>query len=87
MIMAISETISGIDAVPPTEKATSLLGSIDTFAQHVRMWASTCADYWSAAAVYDDLRRLSDAELHRRGLSRDTLARDVCASCDMTAGR
>ena len=48
----------------------------------IKEWARTCADYWSAAAVYDDLRRLSDAELHRRGLSRDTLARDVCSSFD-----
>jgi hypothetical protein len=28
--------------------------------------------------MYEQLSRLSDAELKRRGLSRDTLARDVC---------
>jgi hypothetical protein len=36
-------------------------------------------DYHAAAATYDALRTLSDAELCRRGLSRTTLARDVCA--------
>jgi hypothetical protein len=41
-------------------------------------WLRTCADYYEAAGAYEDLVRLSDAELARRGLSRDTLARDLC---------
>jgi hypothetical protein len=45
-------------------------------------WLQTCSDYLAAAAMYDELRGLSDAELRRRGLSRDSLARDVCATCD-----
>jgi hypothetical protein len=40
----------------------------------------TCADHWAAAALYQQLSRLSDAELARRGLSRATLARDVAAT-------
>jgi hypothetical protein len=36
------------------------------------------ADHYAAAAMYEQLSRLSDAELQRRGLSRSTLARDVC---------
>jgi hypothetical protein len=43
-------------------------------------WFGTCADYYEAAAAYEELARLSNAELARRGLSRDTLARDVCAA-------
>jgi hypothetical protein len=43
-------------------------------------WFRTAADYYDAAATYEELARLSDAELARRGLSRDTLGRDVCAS-------
>jgi hypothetical protein len=43
------------------------------------------ADYHAAAAMYGTLSRLSDAELRRRGLSRHTLARAVCAACDRTA--
>ena len=45
-------------------------------------WLRTCADYYDAAMTYEDLSRLSNAELERRGLSRDTLARDVCAPCE-----
>jgi hypothetical protein len=86
-IMAISEHISGIDAVPPTEKAASLFGSIKSLAHHVRMWVDSCADYYAAAAMYEQLSKLSDTELHRRGLSRDTLARDVCRACDRAADR
>ena len=33
------------------------------------------ADYRASAALYENLRRLSDAELHKRGLRRETLAR------------
>lgn len=48
----------------------------------VTSWARTAADYYAAAAMYDALRSLSDAELSRRGLSRATLGRDVCAAYD-----
>jgi tripartite-type tricarboxylate transporter receptor subunit TctC len=41
----------------------------------------TCRDYYRAAAIYDELRRLSGAELERRGLSPVTLARDICNVC------
>jgi len=49
---------------------------------HIASWVATCSDYFAAASIYDELRGLSDAELHRRGLSRDSLARDICAACD-----
>jgi hypothetical protein len=45
-------------------------------------WLATCTNYHAAAGMYEELSRLSDAELERRGLSRDTLARDVCESSD-----
>ncbi len=48
----------------------------------VGQWLRTCAHYHEAAATYEDLARLSNAELSRRGLRRDTLARDVCSLCD-----
>ncbi len=44
------------------------------------LWFRTCADYYDAAATYGELARLSNAELERRGLSRDTLGRDVCVA-------
>ena len=48
----------------------------------IAAWLETCADYYAAAAMYEQLSRLSDAELQRRGLSRDSLARDACASAE-----
>jgi hypothetical protein len=45
-------------------------------------WIGTCVAYYEAAALYDQLSGLSNAELHRRGLSRETLARDICDACE-----
>ena len=45
-------------------------------------WVKACGDYYAAAALYEQLSALSEAELTRRGLSRATLARDVCAAYD-----
>jgi hypothetical protein len=50
-------------------------------------WAATCAAYYAAAARYQDLSRLANAELRRRGLTRGTLARDVCPRPDPEAER
>jgi hypothetical protein len=53
-------------------------------------WLDTQADHWAAAAMYQQLSVLSDAELARRGLSRATLARDVLAAnraASRTSGR
>jgi hypothetical protein len=44
-------------------------------------WLRTCADYRAASAMYENLVGLSDAELHRRGLSRDTIAREAINVC------
>lgn len=45
-------------------------------------WIEVCAGYYAATAIYEQLSRLSDAELQRRGLTRASLARDVCAVAD-----
>jgi hypothetical protein len=79
--MAVTEHLSAVDAVPPTETA-SLSCAIKALAQRVEMWANSCADYYAAAAMYEQVSRLSNAELHRRELSRDTLGWHVCQSCD-----
>ena len=50
--------------------------------QRLAVWIETCADYWAAAAIYEQLSALSDAELARRGLSRTTLGQDVRTACD-----
>jgi hypothetical protein len=75
-VMAVGESIYSTD---PTELQPV---SATSFREHIAIWIATCSDYFAAAAMYDELRGLSDAELHRRGLSRDTLAREICAACD-----
>ena len=64
---------------PPSFRAR--LGALRT---HLAAWVGTCADYYEAAALYDALSRLSDAELGRRGLSRAALAWDLSQACDRT---
>ena len=59
------------------QPTTSLSSSIASLANGFVAWVESCADYWAAAALYDSLRRLSDSELQKRGLSRDTLVRDI----------
>lgn len=44
-------------------------------------WVTACGEAYVASAVYEDLSRLSDAELQRRGLSREDLAREVYKAC------
>jgi hypothetical protein len=65
----------------------SLAGRLGALTAHVAAWIETCTGYYQAAARYDQLAWLSDAELHRRGLSRATLAREVCAACAPPMGR
>jgi hypothetical protein len=60
----------------------SLLGVVPLLGRHVAVWVRTCVDYHAAAAMYEQLSGLSDAELQRRGLSRANLGRDACAACD-----
>jgi hypothetical protein len=72
--------------VSNSESLPEAVGLLKAVAKRVAAYASACADYWSAATVYEDLRRLSDAELRRRGLARDSLARDVFAAHDRGMG-
>ena len=73
------------EAAASAESAPQVSDWLKSIGQRVSAWANACADYYSAAALYDELRGLADAELQRRGLSRDTLARDVCQACDGSA--
>ncbi len=75
--------LAGATSQPPTmrrmERAFSLLGP------RVPAWVHTCADYYAAAALYEQLYRRSDAELRRLGLSREHLGQELCAACDRAA--
>jgi hypothetical protein len=85
--MASLAQLSDMEARLPAESAPQLSGWIKSVGQRIATCASTCANYYAAAALYDQLRGLSDAELEHRGLSRDTLARDVCDKCDRAGCR
>ena len=61
----------------PAETEPSPLGSLWS---GLAVWVRACGDAYVASAIYEDLSRLSDAELKRRGLSRENLARDVLKS-------
>ena len=82
--MTAYHAVSDVGTAPSHETAASLSRSMKSFVQRMKTWMGTCADYYEAASLYDELRRLSDAELRKRGLSRDTVARDVCQACDRT---
>ena len=73
MIVAASPNSSGY---PP------LAGRISAMGRWVADCIKVMADHYAAAVKYEQLSRLSNAELQRRGLSRATLARDVLAPCD-----
>jgi hypothetical protein len=83
--MASFAQLSDMDAGAPAGSASDLSGWLRTLGRRIATCASTCADYTTAAGLYEELRGLSDAELERRGLSRATLARDLCAICDRAA--
>lgn len=74
-----------VGIVHSTEKISRRLenhGGVRPIAPRVSAWIETCVDYYAAAATYEQLSRLSDTELHRRGLARATLGRDVCGALD-----
>jgi hypothetical protein len=74
------------DALAAGEPAAPLSNRIRSMGLRLVARVDTCADYYAAAAIYEQLSALSDCELARRGLSRATLARDVCAACDRGFG-
>jgi hypothetical protein len=80
--MSASEYLSGIDALPPAKTAGWFCGLIKSLSEGARSWAKSCADSYAAATLYEHLGGLSDAELCRRELSRDRLARDVAEAVD-----
>ena len=80
--MNTHEQIFAANASAPGEPVPSLSNWIRSIGRRIATWVDTCADYCAAAAMYEQLSALSDAELRRRGFSRATLARDVLAACD-----
>src|SRR6185503_154107 len=69
----------------PTRSSLGPFLQVLAAVDQIHSWLETCRDYHRAAAIYDELRWLSGAELRRRGLSRDGLARDICSACTSPA--
>jgi hypothetical protein len=80
--MSMHDQIISADTFAAGKPAGSLSSRIRAIGGRIATWIDICADYYAAAAMYEQLSVLSDAELMRRGLSRATLARDVRAACD-----
>lgn len=74
--MVLTDRTVDVDLAPQSQIAPRRLLSISSFAHCIRSSAAKLA----AAGAYERLNSLSDAELQKRGLSRDTLVRDVSAS-------
>jgi hypothetical protein len=55
---------------------------VSALGTRVAGWLATAADYYIAATIYEQLSKLSDAELHRLGFSRVTLGWDIAQACD-----
>jgi hypothetical protein len=75
--MTTHSQILSADPLASGRLAGFLPNSISSICHRIATWA----DYYAAAAFYEQLSILSDAELTRRGLSRATLAHDVRAAC------
>jgi hypothetical protein len=78
-----------LEAGPAASRSTGglrLATLIPSMAKRIGGYIEAVADYYAATTIYEQLNRLSDAELHRRGLSRENLARDGLATHDR-AGR
>ena len=67
---------------PQPASASTLAERVSSARRRIADWLATAADYYTAAGLYEQLSKLSDAELRRRGLSRTTLAADICQACN-----
>jgi hypothetical protein len=65
-----------------TTRGLPIAKRISSIAALIADCINVMAAYYSAAAKYEQLSRLSDAELRRRGLSRATLSRSVLEACN-----
>jgi hypothetical protein len=75
-----------LDAPSPQTSISSLSRvvkrALEAAAEHIAIYAAGCQSGYAATALYDDLSRLSDAELARRGLTRADIARRVLQQLD-----
>jgi hypothetical protein len=65
--------------VPPKASGSRIARRISSTVRWIGDWIEATADHYAAATMHEQLSRLSDTELHRRGLSRADLVRHVHA--------
>jgi len=75
--MNMHERFAAPEAMPIDEGRALRPPWLQLMRARLAAWTRLWADCYAAAAAYDDLSRLSDAQLNHRGLSRDILARDL----------
>ena len=80
--MSMVELLSPLRKIAGAGSPRAMLGGNSSLRTRLAAWARTCTAYYGAVALYEDLNRLSDAELARRGLTRANLARDIIATRD-----
>jgi len=77
MNMHESFTFTPSVVLPSKRNASARSSRLKLLRMRLVAWLKKSADAYSDAVVYENLSRLSDAELKHRDLSRDILARDV----------
>jgi hypothetical protein len=75
--MTVSEHFIAADAVLSPKTAASLSNLMKRLMQRVKLWVNAYADYAAAAAMYEHLSGLSNAELQKTG----ALSRHACLAC------
>ena len=63
--------------LPSSRAALPRFSRLNLWRIRLVAWLKRCTDDYSDAIVYENLTRLSDAELKHRDLSRDIIARDL----------
>ena len=71
-----------LEAVPlaSSTRGWGIKARVSSAGRWIADYIQMMADYYAAATMYEQLSKLSDAELQRRGLSRHALVRDVVAA-------
>jgi len=77
MNMHESFTFTQPVVLPASKTAPPRFSWLKLLRRRLVAWLKKCANDYSDAIVYENLSRLSDAELKHRDLSRDIIARDV----------
>jgi hypothetical protein len=76
----VSQFPSAENALAAPRGGLRLADRLSSMARSITDYIDMMADFYAAATMYEELSKLSDAELHRRGLSRDSLARVQAAT-------